>query len=106
ALPVVAASAVAPVRSLNAPQLDVMSRTAVTAQPDVTSKLDLRTTAAATKTLTTKGDAVVATRAEATESESKDTRIAAVSTGTATDATAAAEAQPEQARPRVMPACH
>ena len=85
-------------------RVDVMPRTAVISEPGAVSKLDLRSTHEATKALTSEGPS--ATRRDpAVADASGDTRLAASSTGTATDAVAAAEPAPSQSRPMVSPVC-
>ena len=85
-------------------RVDVLPRTAVISEPGAVAKLDLRSTHEATKALTTKGQSATG-RDAAVADASGDTRLAASSTGTATDAVAAAEPAPSQSRPMVSPAC-
>jgi hypothetical protein len=85
-------------------RVDVMPRTVVISEPGAVSKLDLRSTHEATKALTTKGQ-IAAKRDAAVADAGGDTRFAATSTGTVTDAVAAAEPAPSQSRPMVLPSC-
>jgi hypothetical protein len=70
----------------------------------VVTRFDVRSTHEASKALTTKGQAAT-TRNAASADAGGDTRLAAGSTGTVTDAAAAAEAAPNHSGPGVMPTC-
>ena len=106
--PAVATAAIAPARSLTAPQLDLMPRTMATSQPGAVSRHDQRSAldVATTKTVTAPAQAGALSSRDAgagtAESDNQGTRIAAVSTGTLTDASAAT---PGHARPTISPAC-
>ena len=104
ATPAVVTPAIATVKPMDAPRIDLMPRTVVTSQPGVMSRRDVRATHEATKALTTRGRAATGRDAASAEA-SGDTRLAASSTGTVTDAVAAAEPAPNRAGPRVMPTC-
>jgi len=96
----IATPAIATVRPMDVPRIDLMPRTVVTSQPGVTSRLDVQATHEATKALTTR-DVASSKDADA----GGDTRLAAGSTGTVTDAVAAAESAPGQSRPMAVSTC-
>ena len=109
AVPAVLTHTVNPGVATATSRVDVMPRNVVTSEPGAVSKLDLRPTHEATKALATKGQVVTkrdaAVRDAAVADASGDTRLAASSTGPATDAAVAAEPAPNQSRPMVFPAC-
>ena len=109
--PVIATTPVTPAvaaKPMDAPRIDLMPRTVVTSQPGIPSRLDVLATHEATKALTTKAEVkgeVTAGRVGATADAGGDTRLAANSTHAVTDAVAAAESAPSQARPIPAPDC-
>ena len=103
-VPAIRTHTVSPGMATATSRVDVMPRAAAVSERGAVSKLDLRSTHEATKALTTKGQSA-SNRDAAVVDASGDTRLAASSTGTVTDAVAAAEAAPIQSRPMISPAC-